>query len=257
MKTFYTLTGAFLISALVTTASLAQRSFSRWSNYDAITTYRIGTQGVNLGALNQALQQAGYNTLPGQLTVLSIASQFSKPNRALALHSELGLSVNSFKAVTNGTYKAKAGFYYFKVGTSYRILGSDKFQLAPQLSVLTLPFHVGVKQINNTSPSLNSILANPGSAQTATFYTGSVGAEVGLMANLRIPYGRQWQMDCSTMERSFVIGLDAGYRFATRASLDGNEISSNSPSIQLSGLYAGIRLGFGIRVRSTKTPITY
>lgn len=254
MKIVYTF---LLVGLLIPTAGLAQRSASRWSNYDAVTTYRIGTQGVNLGELNQALQQAGYGTLPAQFTMLSVASQFSRPNRALAFNSELGISLNSHTTVSNGTNRARAGFYYFRFGASYRIIRTDKFQLAPQLGITSLPFHLQVDQISSTTPSVNSVLTNPGSAQTATLRSVSIGADAGLNASLRIPFSQR-QMDCLTIERSFVIGLDAGYRFATKAPLNTiYETSSNNPAVQLSGWYAGIHIGFGSRVRSTIAPATY
>lgn len=256
MKTRYLFYSMLLVPYLITTACLAQRS-SRWTDYDAITTYGIGMQNVNFNELNQALQQAGYNTLPGQLPMVSIASQFSRPNRPMAFHTEIGLSIGSGSTVTNGTYKARAGFFYAKLGASYRLINSDRFQLGPQLGLISLPFHMRVSQISNTTPSLNSVLTNPGSAQTASLSSGGLGLDAGVIGNLRIPY-RQQQLDCSTIERSFVIGLDAGYRLATRAPLNAREeISASNPGIQLSGWYAGIRLGFSMRVRSTNNPVTY
>lgn len=257
MKTLYLLLTSLALSGLTAPAGLAQRSASRLTNYDAVTTYRIGTQGIGLGELNQALQQAGYNTLASQVPVISIASQFSRPNRSLAFHTELGISFGVGSTVTNGTYKAQGGFYFAKLGASYRIVGTDKFQLAPQLSVVSLPYHLRVSQVSNPTPSLNTVLTNPGSAQTATLRSSALGIDAGLTANLRFPYSQR-QMDCSTIERSFVIGLDAGYRLAASSPLSANyEISANNPAVQLSGWYAGLRLGFGMRVRSTASPVTY
>lgn len=256
MKTRYLFYFMLLVPYLTATDSLAQR-FSRWTNYDAVTTYGIGLQGINLNEFNQALQQAGYNTILGQVPMLSIASQFSRPNRPMAFHTEIGISVGSGSTVTNGTYKAKCGFFYAKFGTSYQIIRTDRFQLGPQVGLVSLPFHVRISQISNTTPPLNSVLTNPGSTQTASINTSSLGLDAGVTGSLRIPY-RQQQLDCSTIERSFVIGLNAGYRFATRAPLNtGQEISASNPAIQLSGWYAGIRLGFGMRVRSTTAPVTY
>lgn len=87
---------------------------------------------------------------------------------------------------------------------------------------------------------------------------GSVGLNAGLTANLRIPYGTQKQVECFTTDRSFVIGLDAGYRFAGQGRFNSRqEVSATNPAIQFSGWYAGLRLGFGQRVRSTATsPVT-
>lgn len=240
-----------LLSLLLTPA-LAQRSASRWTNYDAVTTYRLGMQGVRLGELNQALQQAGYNSLSAQMPVFSAASQFSRPNKPLSFHSEVGISLGS--SVSNGTYKARAGFYYAKFGGSYSLIRSDKFQLGPQLSLLTMPFHLSVEPISNSTQALNTVLTNPGSTQKATLRTSTAGIDAGLTGNLRIPY-KQQQLDCSTVERSFVIGMDAGYRFASRSPLDNShDISANNPAVQLSGWYVGLRLGFGMRVRSTGVP---
>lgn len=257
MKTRYLFYLMLLVPCLLSTNSLAQRSASRWTNYDAVTTYGIGMQGVRLTEFNQALQQAGYNALPTQLPMISITSQFSRPNRPVAFHTEFGLSFGSGSTVTNGTYKAQSGFYYIKLGASYRIINSDKFQVGPLLGLVSLPYHVRVSPIDNTTPSLNTVLTNPGSAQTATLRTNGFGLDAGLTGSLRIPY-TQRQIDCSTAERSFVIGLEAGYRFAARMPLNaGQEISTGNPGIQLSGWYAGIRLGFGMRVRSVNAPVTY
>ncbi|GAB2561016.1 hypothetical protein GCM10027085_60040 [Spirosoma aerophilum] len=234
------------------TPTLAQRSASRWSNYDAVTTYRFGMQGVKLADLNQALQQAGYGSLSSQVPVLSVASQFSRPNKPLAFHSEIGISLGS--SVTNGAYKARAGFYYVKFGGSYSVIRSNKFQLGPQISIVSLPFHLTVDPITSTAPSLNTVLTNPGSTQKATLRTSTGGIDAGLTGTLRFPYSQR-QLDCSTIERSFVIGLDAGYRFSGNAPLDQNhDISTNNPAIQLSGWYVGLRLGLGARVRSTVAP---
>lgn len=258
MKTLYSLLASLLLSGLLAPVGLAQRSASRLTNYDAVTTYRIGMQGIGLGELNRALQQAGYNTLASQVPVFSIASQFSRPNRSLAFHSELGFSFGSGSTVTNGTYKAQAGFYFAKLGASYRIIGTDKFQLAPQVSVASLPYHLRVAQMSNPTPSLNTVLTNPGSAQTATLRSNALGLDAGLTANLRFPYSQR-QMDCSTIERSIVIGLDAGYRLAANTSLNSSQeiMSTNNPAVQMSGWYVGLRLGFGMRVRSTIAPVTY
>ncbi|AUD04836.1 hypothetical protein [Spirosoma pollinicola] len=256
MKTLNVYLKIVALSLVLFNPAMAQRSVSRWSNYDAITTYRLGMQGVNLGELNQALQQAGYGNLSSQVPVISVTSQFSRANKPLAFQSEFGLSFGSGQRVTNGAYKATSGFYYFKIGGTYSLIHSEKFQLGPQLSIITIPFHLGVEPVSSTAPSLNTILTNPGSTQKATLRTSSGGIDAGLTAHLRIPYSQR-QLDCSTMERSFVIGLDAGYRFTGRSPLDAShEISANNPAIQLSGWYAGLRLGFGTRVRST-TPVTY
>ena len=255
MKNQYLFLGTLLIAGLLTTNSLAQRGPSRFSNYDMVSSYRIGIQGINVNELNQALQQAGYGPLASQVPVLSLVSQFSRPGRAVGFHSEIGISFGSGLTATNGTYKARAGFFYAKLGGSYRIVGNDKFQLAPQLSLLALPYTVRISQANNATPSLNSILTNPGSAQTASVGGGSIGLDAGLTANLRIPVGNARQMDCFTIQRSVVIGLDAGYRVAARTPINGNhEVSTNNPGIQLSGWYAGLRLGLGQRVRSTISP---
>ena len=256
MKTLFLLLTSVILSGILAPA-LAQRASSRWSNYDAVTTYRIGTQSVGLGDLNQALQQAGYGALSSQVPVFSVASQFSRANKPLSFHSEFGLSFGSGSSVTNGTYKARAGFYYFKFGGSYNVIRSDKFQLGPQLSLTSIPFWLNVQPISSTTPVLNTVLTNPGSVQNTTLRTRTGSIDAGLTANLRFPY-KQRQMDCSTTEQSFVIGLDAGYRFAGRAPLDASrEISTNNPAIQLSGWYAGIRVGIGTRVRSTASPVTY
>ena len=252
MKTLYTALGTLLVCTSLSTVGLAQRS--RMTNYDAVTSYRIGTQNLGLSQLNDALQQAGYSPLSTQVPVFSVASQFSRPNRPLNFHTELGFSFGSGSSVTNGTYKAKAGFWYAKFGASYGILKTDKFQLAPQLSLVSLPYRLTVSPVNNSIPSVNAVLANPGSAQTATLHTSSLALDAGLTANLRIPYGSPRQYDCSTMERSIVIGLDAGYRLAANTPLDNSrELSTSNPGVQLSGWYVGLHLGFGRRVRSTAT----
>ncbi len=257
MKTHYFLYLMLSLTCSVVTDSLAQRSLSRISNYDAVTTYRIGMQSISLNELNQVLQQAGYQALASQMPMVSVASQFSRPNRPLAFLAEAGIAIGSGTNVTNGQYKAQAGIFYAKLGASYRIIRKDKFELAPQLSLVSLPFHMRVTPVNGVTPSLNTVLTNPGSAQTATFRTSALGLDAGLTANMRIPYGQR-QYDCATVERSFVIGLDAGYRLASRAPFDNRyEISSTNPAIQLSGWYAGLRLGFGMRVRSTTNPVTY
>ncbi|GAB4023695.1 hypothetical protein [Spirosoma koreense] len=257
MKALYLFFGMLLASALLAPVSIAQRSAKRWTNYDAVTTYGIGLQSVNLSQLNQALQQAGYSPLSGQLPTFSVASQFSRPNRPLSFHAEAGLSFGSGTTATNGTYKAQAGMYYAKLGGSYRLVGTDRFQLSPQLSVVSLPFHLRVSPVSNTTPALNSVLTNPGVSQTTTLRSTTIGLDAGLAANLRFPYSQR-QIDCSTIERSFVVGLVAGYRLAANAPLNASqEVSSSNPGIQLSGWYAGVRLGFGMRVRSTTAPVTY
>lgn len=257
MKTRYLFYPVLVLICSLVTDSLAQRSFSRMSNYDAVTSYRIGMQGLGLSELNQALQQAGYQALATQMPVLSIASQFSRPDRPLAFLAEAGIAIGSGTKVTNGQYKAQAGIFYAKLGESYRVIRNNRFELAPQLSLVSLPFSMQVTPLSGGTSSLNTVLTNPGSAQTATFRTSSLGLDAGLTANMRIPYGQR-QYDCATVERSFVIGLDAGYRLASRAPVDNRyEISSTNPAIQLSGWYAGLRLGFGTRVRSTTNPVTY
>jgi hypothetical protein len=199
------------------------------------------------------LQQNGYGSLPLQVPVLSVSSQFSRPNKPLSFQSEVGLSLGS--SVTNGSYKARAGFYYVKFGGSYSLIRSDKFQLGPQLSIVSMPFHLRVEPTTNTTQSLNTVLTNPGSTQKATLRTSTAGIDAGLTGNLRVPYSQR-QLDCSTMERSFVIGLDAGYRFSNNSPLDNSrDMSTNNPAIQLSGWYVGLRLGFGVRVRSTAAPV--
>ncbi|GAB4037528.1 hypothetical protein [Spirosoma gilvum] len=254
MKPLYIIHGTLLFLMLQGQAAMAQRT-KRFSNYDAISTYRIATQHVNLGDLNQALQQAGYTPLGNQFTTLSVLTQITRPNRALALHTEFGMAFAS--TVNNSTYKARVGFYSFKLGTSYQIIGSKNFHLAPQLGLLWIPFSIHVSPTNTTSPSLNTVLTNPGTVQTATLGTIMAGLDAGLTANYRFGYKEQ-QTDCSTIERSYVIGLDAGYRFTGRSPLDRNqEVSTTNPAVQLSGWYVGIRFGFGASSRPTASPVTY
>lgn len=257
MKTLYIALGTLWVCASLNTVGLAQRS--RMTNYDAVTTYRIGTQGLGLNQLNQALQQAGYGPLSTQVPVISIASQISRPNRSLAFHTELGLAFGSGLTATNPTYKAKASFWYAKLGASYSVFKTDRFQLAPQLGLVSLPYRLTVSPVSNATTSLNTILANPGSTQTATLRTNSIGLDAGLTANLRIPYSSPRQYDCTTEERSFVIGLDAGYRLAANTPFDDSrERSVDNPVVQLSGWYVGLHLGFGRRVRSTTAaPVTF
>lgn len=248
---------ALLLCALFCSAGYGQRSSRYSTNSDIVTNYRIGLHGVDFGDMNRALQQAGYGTLPGQLTMLSVASQASRPDRSLAWHSEISVSLLSpGMSVSNGTNQVRAAGYVLKFGASYQIIGTDRFQLAPQLSLTSLPFTFRVSQIGNSvTPALNTILTNPGSTRTATIGAGSVSLDAGLMANLRIPTGQR-QIECSTIERSIVVGLDAGYRLASPARLSITDGSGSGRfAFQQSGFYAGLRIGFGIRVRSTVSPV--
>lgn len=237
-------------------AGYGQRSSRFSTNYDAVMSYRIGLQGINFGDVNRALQQAGYGSLPGQLTMFSIISQISRPDRSLAWHSEIGIALNSGMNVGNGVNQVRATGYVIKIGASYRIIGTDRFQLAPQLSLASLPFSFKVSPIDNSvTPPLNTILTSPGSAQTATIRAGTASIDAGLTANLRIPTGRR-QVDCLTFERSIVVGLDAGYRLAGPAALSlTNDVAANRPTFSASGFYAGLRVGFGSRVRSVTSPV--
>lgn len=258
MRTLYRIAvGCFLLSTALTSTSLAQRSMFRSGDYEAITSYRISTQGVKLDGLNQALQQAGYGTLPNQVSVLSVASQFTRKDKPFSFLTEIGLTLSSGTSVTNGVYKAQATYHYVKVGTAYRLINTGRFQLAPQIGLMSIPFRLQVERVNNLAPTLNTILASPGSAETATLRTYSLGLDAGLTAMLQIPYSqRQTETDCitTTTERSFVIGLDAGYRVSSRAPLNSaQEVSANNPAVQFSGWYAGIRIGFGARIRTAKS----
>ena len=251
MKTLYLSLGTLFLSGLLATSGLAQRSPSRFSNYDAVTSLRIGGQSVGLGDLNQALQQAGYGSLNGQQPVVSITSQISRPDKALTWHSELGFALAS--KATNGSFDARGSLYYLSIGASYSLIRSERFQLGPQVGLSSVTYRLQLEPVKNASLPLNTILANPGSPQKTTLRSGSGGINAGLTASLRIPYGAQQQINCVTVNRSFVIGLDAGYRFAGRLPLDAShEIGSDNPAIQFSGWYTGLRLGFGQRVRSVK-----
>lgn len=249
------LTAVVLFTTLCS-VSYGQRSSRFSSNYDVVSSYRIGLQGVDFSDINRALQQAGYGTLPGQLTMLSAVSQVSRPDRPLVWHSEIGISLMSpGMTVNNRTNEVRAVGYVAKFGASYQIIGTDRFQLAPQLSVASLPFTFRVDRVGNpATPALNTILTNPGSVQRATIAAGSVSLDAGLTANLRVPTSQR-QVDCSTMERSVVIGLDAGYRLASPATMSSTDGAGSARSaFRQSGFYAGLRVGFGIRVRSTVSP---
>lgn len=250
------LTAAVFITVLCS-VSYGQRSSRYLNNYDAVSSYRIGLQGVDFGDVNRALQQAGYGTLPGQLTMLSMVSQVSRPDRPLVWNSEIGISLLSpGMTVINGTNEVRAMGYVVKIGASYQIIGNDRFQLAPQLSIASLPFTFRVDRTGNpATPALNTILTNPGSTQTATIHAGSISLDAGLTANLRIPTGQR-QIDCSTIERSIVIGLDAGYRLASPATMNITDgAGSGRSALRQSGFYAGLRIGLGVRVRSTASSV--
>lgn len=76
MKKLSIFLGTLFLSGLLATAGLAHRSSARFSNYDAVSTYRIGVQPIGLDQLNQALQQAGYSSLNGQKPVLRLRRSF-------------------------------------------------------------------------------------------------------------------------------------------------------------------------------------
>lgn len=236
-----------LLSIGSSTTSLAQRSLSRLVNYDAVTTFRVGQQNARLTELNQFMQQSGYLALRTKLPMFSVASQFSRPNRPLALIAEAGMSVGSGSNSLDGRYLASASLYYAKLGASYRVIRTDKLEIGPQLSLAALPFSLRVSPVSEGDPSLTTVLTDPGSARTATFQTSAFGVDAGLSANWWVSYNRQ-QVDCVTVERSLVVALDAGYRLAARAPFYSlNKISA----VQLSGWYAGLHLGFGTRMRTT------
>lgn len=249
MKAPYLLIGCIFVLCRLT--PVCAQGSSRWTNLETITTYRIGSQGNQPGQLNDILQQAGYNRLPSSLLMLGFSNQVSKANQPWAAISEFALSTSPGNTLTNGTYKVQYKNYYIKVGALYKLWNTPRFLLAPQASLLLSTYNLQITPINPVQLPLYSVLTNPAMMQSASYSSGRLGIDTGLTAQLRFPYSQR-QVDCSTIARAVVVGLDVGYRFVGQSALNPGAVNT---TIQLSGWYAGVKIGVGTRVRSV--PVRY
>ncbi len=230
--------------------SMARKPFGM----DAISTYRMGKQSVSLDGINKALLQTGYAAMPNQFTIFGAQSEFtSTRNRKIAMVTQFDLAVGpqSQLVTSNGTNTARAFFFQYGIGAGYRIVNSERFSITPKLMFSPAFFNLTVTKNNAAQPSLTAILTNPSSQERTSIGTGTINADLGLMGQYRFAYkATTKQTDCGTQttERSLVLGFDAGYRLGTTNRFGRNAgAGDGNPTVNLSGWYATIRLGFGRR----------
>lgn len=220
--------------------------------YESAVTYRLGRQGVSLGSLNQALEQTGYRALPSQFTVFGVASEASSGRSAWKMITQFDIAFNTTNlATTNGTNTARTSFFQYGIGAGYRIVHTDKFTLTPKLILSPAFFHLKVTRNDTPTPSVASVLTNPGSQQTASLNSSTIVGDLGLSGQYRFVYGsKTTSTDCGPVvtERSLLLGFDAGYRLSPRTGFNQStsDVGAN-PTVNLSGWYLAARLGFGRR----------
>ena len=222
--------------------------------YESVTTYRMGKQSVSLGNLNQALQQTGYPTLPGQFTVFGAQSEMTKSGKRWSVVSQFDFALGPANqlSTTNGTNTARAFFFQYGLGGGYRLINTDKFVLMPKLMFSPAFFRLSVDRNGTTQPSLATVLTNPGSQQSARLSSMTITGDLGLSGQYRFAYkATTKQTDCGmqTQERSLVVGFYAGYRLGPNTGFNrsNNTVADGSPTVNLSGWYATVRLGLGRR----------
>ena len=220
--------------------------------YESVMTYRMGKQSVSLGNLNQALQQTGYPTLPGQFTVFGVQTEQIKSGKRWALVSQVDFALGPTNqlSTTNGTNTARAFFFQYGAGGGYRLINTDRFVLMPKLMLSPAFFRLSVHKNGTPQPSLATVLTNPGSQQSATLSTMTITGDLGLSGQYRFVYGATTkQTDCGSQiqERSFVVGFDAGYRLGPNTGFNRSSNGDGNPTVNLSGWYATVRLGLGRR----------
>ena len=220
--------------------------------HELISTYRLGKQGVSLGNLNQVLQQTGYPALPEQFTVFGVQTEQTKSGKRWALVSQVDFALGPTNQLTttNGTNTARAFFFQYGFGGGYRFINTDKFVLMPKLMFSPAFFRLSVDKNGTTQPSLATVLTNPGSQQSARFSSITITGDLGLNGQYRFVYGASTkQTDCGPQmqERSLVVGFDAGYRLSPNTGFNRSSNGDSNPTVNMSGWYATVRLGFGRR----------
>ena len=229
-------------------------------SYASTISYRLGLQSVSLGGLNNVLEQTGYRALPGQFTMIGVATQTNNKESPWTVMSQFDFGFNSTKqGVTNGTNTVRTSLWQYGVGVGYHVVHTANFTLTPKVMLSPAFFALRVTRNDAPAPSLAAALVNPGSQQTATFHNGTITADLGLSGQYQFVYKstvKQLDTDCGTVsqtkQRSLVIGFDAGYRLSPNARFSqpmGDQTVSNgdNPAINLSGWYVTARLGFGTR----------
>jgi hypothetical protein len=220
---------------------------------DQVTTYRLGKQGVSLNGLNRALQQANYQPLPDQFTVLGVQSAYStQKTKRISVISEFDIALGpSSLSVTNGTNTARAFVFQWGFGVGYRIIDRNQFSLMPKLMLSPSYFSLTVAKNNTPPPTLAAILASPSNTERATLNTMTFTADLGLTGQYRFTYGAKTvptECGTQTQERSLVVGFDAGYRLGANTRFNRSMGSTDgNPTVNLSGWYVAVRLGLGRR----------
>lgn len=226
----------------------------------SIISYRLGLQSVSLGGLNNVLEQTGYGALPGQFTMIGVATQVNHKESPWTVMSQFDFGFNSAKqGVTNGTNTVRTSLWQYGIGAGYYVARTANFSLIPKVMLSPAFFTLRVTRNYAPVPSLAAALVNPGSQQTATFHNSTITADLGLSGQYQFVYKstvKQLDTDCGTVnqtnQRSLVIGFDAGYRLSPNARFsqpmgDQTVSNGNNPTINLSGWYVTARLGFGRR----------
>lgn len=263
MKLLRTVCGAVLLSLLGarTQAQMPVTSVAspaepiQWKDSRDVAV-GLGVVPVRLNEINSVLQQAGYGTLPNTFTTynMSFQRQSNRRRRAWSLPYEFGVSINS-PTTANGTNQVRANLFFYRINLQYVVLRTGRLGLAPQLGFGSTLLTMNVTKLNPTTPSLASVLANPGNTQSANLGTMDVGFNVGMAANYQIPVGKI-TTNCEYAQQNLVVlGLNAGYRLGNRVGMDPNhEVSAANPSVQFAGWYASLRIGFGTRYGRTTQP---
>ncbi len=252
--------------ALLVTSTQAQDITSGLSTvrkprtYASTISYRLGSQSVSLGGLNNVLEQTGYRALPGQFTMIGVATQANYKESPWTVMTQFDFGFNSTKqGVTNGTNTVRTSLWQYGIGAGYHVVRTANFTLTPKVMLSPAFFALRVTRNDAPAPSLAAALVNPGSKQTATFHNGTITADLGLSGQYQFVYKstvKQLDTDCGTVSQtkqcSLVIGFDAGYRLSPNARFSqpmGDQTVSNgtNPTVNLSGWYVTARLGFGRR----------
>lgn len=216
---------------------------------DMISSIQLTTQNVGLNKLNQTLQQAGYGQLPTQLQVISMHQEAGNVAKRWRMMTDFGFSFPKESKQLTGTNRINAYLWQLGVNVGYQLMRRSSWNLMPHLGYEVMSYRMTVWTTSTPSPAVSTVLANPGSTQSATLKSGAIAGVLGFQGSYRFTYARQ-EADCIAREKSIVLGFDAGYRLAPNSSF--NIRRDGDPTVQLSGWYAALRLGFGTRTEGPK-----
>ncbi|MEO1053082.1 MAG: hypothetical protein AAFX87_20780 [Bacteroidota bacterium] len=208
----------------------------------------IGYTNAQLGSINNALRNNGYEIFGEDMLTVSVANNFYLGR--ILIKNEFNWFFTQDVEQT-GDLTTQFGGRSIGIGIGYAVIQKPSYRITPYIGLnaytLKLSF-IDNSPVPNIDNALNSTFRN------SDIYFSNGALDVGIQMEKLIKLkNRNW--DCPQNSRFMTLGVRVGYNFGfggARGRYNGNQTIENAPTYSIEGLYVKAIIGFGSKIRNIK-----